>query len=34
MDPQTMTLVLAVTLLTFSGAVLTWMFATRRRSYR
>ena len=34
MDANTMTLVLGVTLLTFASAVFTWMFATRRRSYR
>jgi hypothetical protein len=34
MDTHTITLVFAVTLLTFAGAVFSWALATRRRSYR
>lgn len=34
MDAHTMTLVFGISLLTFAGAVFTWVLATRRRSYR
>jgi len=34
MDTQSITLVVAISLLTFAGAVFTWALATRRRSYR
>lgn len=34
MDPQTLTLLVAVSLLTFAGGVFTWALATRKRAYR